>query len=72
MKKVLDYLDNILKNNHRIVLACSGGPDSMALLFLLCELKEKYQNEIIVCHIKIMLISIILLIKKDITFMNEL
>lgn len=51
MKKVLDYLDNILKNNHRIVLACSGGPDSMALLFLLCELKEKYQNEIIICHV---------------------
>ena len=48
---VKTYLETILKNNHSIVIACSGGPDSMALLFSLCELKEKYHNEIIVCHV---------------------
>ena len=51
MKKKIEYLESILKDNHKIVIACSGGPDSMALLFLLCELKDKYKNEIIVCHV---------------------
>ena len=51
MGSTIKYLESILKDNKEIVIACSGGPDSMALLFLLCELKDKYKNKIIVCHV---------------------
>lgn len=51
MNKAKDYLRQIVKENDKIVLACSGGPDSMALLALLLELKKEICFEIIVCHI---------------------
>ena len=51
MEKVLLYLENLLKNNDCIVVATSGGPDSMCLLHLLCELKDKLSLKLIVAHV---------------------
>ena len=51
MERVLLYLKSILKKNDCIVIATSGGPDSMCLLHLLCELKEKLSLKLIVAHV---------------------
>ena len=51
MKTVLLYLKSLLKENDIIVLATSGGPDSMCLLHLMCELKNELNLKIIVAHV---------------------
>ncbi len=51
MKRVLLYLKNLLKEEDRIVVATSGGPDSMCLLHLLCELKDELKLKIVVAHV---------------------
>ena len=51
MEKVLLYLENLLKNDDCIIVATSGGPDSMCLLHLLCELKDKLSLKLIVAHV---------------------
>ena len=51
MKRVLLYLESLLKEEDRIVIATSGGPDSMCLLHLLCELKSKFNLKLIVAHV---------------------
>lgn len=51
MKEARLYLNSLLNNNDIIVVACSGGPDSMCLLHLLCEVKEKFNLKIIVAHV---------------------
>ncbi len=38
-------------NEDRIVIGCSTGPDSMALLDMLLKLREKYQLFLIVAHV---------------------
>ena len=38
-------------NNDRIVIGCSTGPDSMALLDMLLKIREKYNLSIIVAHV---------------------
>jgi len=43
--------NNIDLNNKRIIAAVSGGPDSMCLLYLLNNLKNKYKLKIDVCHV---------------------
>ncbi len=47
MKDILIYLNKLLSNNDIIVVATSGGPDSMCLLNLLC----KFDVKIIVAHV---------------------
>lgn len=42
---------NMLKKNDRVIVACSGGPDSVALLYLLNQIKEKYNLKLFVAHI---------------------
>jgi len=51
MKEVLFYLKNLIKKDDTIVVATSGGPDSMCLLHLLCELNRELNFKIVVAHI---------------------
>lgn len=47
MKEILSYLKKLLYNGDMVVVATSGGPDSMCLLNLLCKTNAK----IIVAHV---------------------
>ncbi len=51
MEEVLGKLDKLLKDKDIIIAAISGGPDSMALLDLLCKIKEKKDITIVVAHV---------------------
>ena len=51
MQKVIDFLNSIIDANDKLVVACSGGPDSMALLYLLCNLNKDKEFDIICAHI---------------------
>ena len=50
MKKVIEFIKSNL-SNETVVVACSGGPDSMCLLDLLTKLKEELNLKIIVAHV---------------------
>lgn len=52
-EKVLETITkyNLIESGDRIVLGVSGGPDSITMLVILNELKEKLNFEIIVAHI---------------------
>ena len=51
MKNTLDYLKNKLNNNDTIVIACSGGPDSMFLLRILLQLRTSKKLNLICAHV---------------------
>ena len=51
MKNILDYLNKLLKDGDVIVLATSGGPDSMCLANLVCELKKVKNLKVIIAHV---------------------
>lgn len=51
MKDVLYFLDNLLKKNDTIIVACSGGPDSMCLLDVINSYKEEYSLNVICAHV---------------------
>ena len=51
MNEVFLYLDNLLKNDDIVVVGCSGGPDSMALLNILMKYRDNIGISIICCHI---------------------
>lgn len=51
MNKELDFLKKNINPNDTIVVACSGGPDSMCLLSLVDLIKNEYNLKIIVAHV---------------------
>ena len=53
MKNVYNYLINELKLQDKdiIVIGCSGGPDSMALMYILQQIRKKIDIKIICAHI---------------------
>lgn len=53
LEKVKCYCDQngLLKQGDTILIACSGGPDSLALVDVLLKLKEVYQLELAVAHV---------------------
>lgn len=51
MKRELTFLKSHLQKNETIVLAVSGGPDSMCLYSLVNSLKAEYNLTIIVAHV---------------------
>ena len=50
--KILNFFNqnNISLENKKLVVAASGGPDSMALVDMLCRLNKKFELKIIVAH----------------------
>lgn len=55
--KVLETIQkyNLIQPNDKVVIGVSGGPDSMSLLYILNELKQKLNFEIVVAHINHMI-----------------
>jgi len=53
LKKIYDYLKNEikLKDDDTIVVGCSGGPDSMALMNILINMRKKLKVFIICAHV---------------------
>ena len=51
MKKVIEFLKKTIDKNTSLVVACSGGPDSMCLLDLVTKLKDELNLNIIVAHV---------------------
>ena len=53
MDKVINFLINDvkIKENDTIILGNSGGPDSMCLLSILMDLREKYNLKIVCAHV---------------------
>ena len=51
MNKPKTFLDSLLKEKDTVVLAISGGPDSMYLANLLLTYKEKLNLKIIIAHV---------------------
>ena len=51
MNQVYLFLSNLNLNDKYVVVATSGGPDSMFLLNLLVNLKESLNLKIVVAHV---------------------
>lgn len=51
MKRELEYLNNVLNDNDCVIVACSGGPDSMCLLDLVNKVNLTKNLKIIVAHV---------------------
>lgn len=53
LKRVYDYLikEVKLKDQDIIVVGCSGGPDSMALMYILMDIRKKINIKIICAHV---------------------
>ena len=51
MKESIDFIKKNVEDNETVVVAVSGGPDSMALLSLLIDLRDKKKFNIVTAHI---------------------
>lgn len=56
-KQVLDTIKkyNLIEKNDRLVVAVSGGPDSISLLHILLTIREEYNLELNVAHVNHMI-----------------
>ena len=51
MKKTIEFLKSNLNNGDTIVVACSGGADSMCLLDIVTSIKSELNLQVIVAHV---------------------
>ncbi|MDE6284560.1 MAG: tRNA lysidine(34) synthetase TilS [Bacilli bacterium] len=51
MDRVKKFIEKEIKNDSSVVVACSGGPDSMCLLSLINEYKDNKHLKIICAHV---------------------
>ena len=51
MNKVLFYLDELLNDGDVVILATSGGPDSMCLFRLMVELQKEKKLKLVIAHV---------------------
>ncbi len=51
MKKVFDFLDSYINDGDTVVLGCSGGPDSMALMDILISYRKSRNISIVCAHV---------------------
>ena len=51
MNKEIEFLKSIINKDDVVVVACSGGPDSMCLLSLVNNIKSLYNLKVIVAHV---------------------
>ena len=51
MRETIDFINSFLNKNDVVVLGCSYGPDSMALLDILLKIKQELQIEIVCAHV---------------------
>jgi tRNA(Ile)-lysidine synthase len=53
VKKIQEniFRHRLFDRGAKIVVGCSGGPDSVCLLDVLCRLKKKYDLELVVAHV---------------------
>ena len=51
MNKSIEFLKSNIKNKSTLLVACSGGPDSMCLLHLVNSLKDELELKVIVAHV---------------------
>lgn len=51
MEKVHNFLNQIIKPNDSVVIATSGGPDSMALLNIMLKISKRINIKIICAHV---------------------
>lgn len=51
MNKALDFLKENIKKNSTVVIAVSGGPDSMVLFSLILKLKKELNLNIVAAHV---------------------
>ena len=56
-EKVIDTIKKykLIEKGDKIVLGVSGGPDSIAMLDILKDLRNKFEFEIYVCHLNHMI-----------------
>ena len=50
MKEEREFLSKLLKDK-TVIVSCSGGPDSMALLSLVNSIKDEYNIKVVVAHV---------------------
>ena len=51
MDKSIKFLKDNLKNDSTLLVGCSGGPDSMCLLYLVNSSRQSMNLKVIVAHI---------------------